>query len=343
MVVVAVTLAFSLIRYVRGPGVPSDLDQLWYAARALLHGADPYTAVGPGREFHWAWPLFYPLPAVLLITPFTLLPLALARVAFAVVSAAVLGFAAGSRWRTLWPMLLSTSYYLAISRNQFAPLILATFWLPALGFVVAAKPNVGLLAFAAQQRRGAVLIALLAAALAVLSVLLRPSWPGEWLAIVRTLPNQKIALLQPGGFLLLAALVLWRTADGRVLLAASLVPQTPSLYDVLPLFALCRTTRQTLIFAALTHALQFALLAFGPYASYDATYAMLAKLDLYFALFPALLIALANRFLIRQAGAGAFTSGQQSDVNPVANWVNRTLLVIVAVGLGIQLWIVFRP
>lgn len=340
LAVVGVTTAFALIRLAHGPDVPSDLDQLWYAARALLHGADPYLAVGPGRAFPWEWPLFYPLPAVMLVVPFSLFPLTLARVAFAVVASAALGYAVGARWRILWPMLLSTAYYLAISRNQFAPFILAAIWIPALGFVVAAKPNIGLLAFAAQRRRGAVLIALLAAGLGLVSVLIRPSWPGEWLAIVRTLPNQQIAVLQPLGVLLLASLILWKTADGRLLLAASLVPQTPSLYDVLPLFAVCRTLRQTLVLAAFTHVLQLVLLARGPYPSYEAGYEMLARLDVWLALLPALVIGLWNHRGGTPTLADVSTGARAAD--SMTNWTNRTLFVIVALGLGLQLWLVFR-
>ncbi len=321
----------------------SDLDQLWYAARALVRGADPYTAVGPGRQFPWAWPLFYPPTAVILIVPFSFLPLAAARIAFSVVSAGILGFAVGPRWRVLWPMLLSTSYYLAISRNQLAPLILATFWLPALGFVVAAKPNVGLLAVVAQDRRKAILVIGLAASFMLASLVLRPSWYGEWLALARSAPNKEIALLQPGGVLLLAALLLWRTADGRVLLVASLVPQTPSLYDVLPLFALCRTLRQALVLAALTHLLQLVALALGPYGSFDAGYSMLARLQVYLVLLPVLLLALGNHFLWHPPEPIGRASAERGGVNSVSNRLNRILIVMAALGLGLQLWIVFHP
>src|SRR5215218_702199 len=59
-----------------------DFIQLWGGARALLQGADPYAAVGPGKAVPWPWPLYYPVPALLPALPFTVLPLWLARAAW---------------------------------------------------------------------------------------------------------------------------------------------------------------------------------------------------------------------------------------------------------------------
>ena len=61
----------------------SDLDQVWYAATALRHGLNPYDVIGPTATwFHWNWPLYYPMPAVLLALPLSFLPLAVARYVF---------------------------------------------------------------------------------------------------------------------------------------------------------------------------------------------------------------------------------------------------------------------
>ena len=253
LVVAAITGILALARQTIAPGFPSDLDQLWHAARALAAGANPYGVVGPGQEFEWAWPVFYPLPAILIVLPFALFPAHVARIMFSVLAGGVLGFAMGSRWRVVWPLFLSEAYFLAISRNQWSPFILAAIWLPAFGFFAAAKPNIGIIAIAAQTRDTIIRFASLAGGLVVLAFLVRPSWFGEWLSLVRSAPNKEIALLQPGGFLLLGALILWRSAEGRILIATAAVPQTPSVYDALLLFALCRTRRQALLLAILTH------------------------------------------------------------------------------------------
>jgi hypothetical protein len=66
-----------------------DFDQNYAAARFLRQGRDPYALIGSGREFEWAWPLFYPLTTAVAALPFTLLPMGLAAIVFAAIRAAV--------------------------------------------------------------------------------------------------------------------------------------------------------------------------------------------------------------------------------------------------------------
>src|SRR5215204_5884832 len=47
-----------------------DFEQVWFAARALLNGTNPYAQVGPGLAFDWPLPLVYPLPAAVISIPF---------------------------------------------------------------------------------------------------------------------------------------------------------------------------------------------------------------------------------------------------------------------------------
>src|SRR5436309_9457114 len=55
---VAVTAALFTWMFWREPQPqPSDLGQVWAGSRALLHGQNPYEAVGPGRAFEWPFPL----------------------------------------------------------------------------------------------------------------------------------------------------------------------------------------------------------------------------------------------------------------------------------------------
>ncbi|MFN8580509.1 MAG: hypothetical protein U0163_05950 [Gemmatimonadaceae bacterium] len=301
--VAAFTGVLAIIRYVHDPALSSDLDHLWFASRVMLQGGNPYDAVGPGKAFEWPWPVLYPLPGLLLVAPLTVLPVALARVVMSVASGAALGFAMGSRWRVQWPLLVSASYFLATMRNQWSPLILAAFWLPWLALIVIVKPNVGILPLLTQSRRLLFRTVLAAVVLLLLSVVIRPTWPREWLALASVAPNKEVPLFQPFGVLLLATLPLLTTAEGRVLLGASLIPQTPSVYDTLPLFALCRTTREALILATLSHVLQWLVIARGPYASYEASYASLAQLNVLTILLPAMLMLLERRFqLASRAG-----------------------------------------
>src|SRR5262249_19075549 len=74
----------------RGP-FASDLDQLWIAGRALLGGSDPYAAVARAH-INLGYPLYYPLPAVILTLPLALMPLAAARLVFAIACGFLAGF-----------------------------------------------------------------------------------------------------------------------------------------------------------------------------------------------------------------------------------------------------------
>src|SRR4051812_2187628 len=71
---------------------PRDFAQLWYAARVLLSGGDPYSAIGPNLAFNWPWPLYYPLPAVILAIPFVPMPQAVAMGVFSLLGAGALAW-----------------------------------------------------------------------------------------------------------------------------------------------------------------------------------------------------------------------------------------------------------
>lgn len=261
---------FTTARVLHEPHWATDFDQLWYGARALLDGTDPYSVVGPGRAFPWNWPLYYPLPAVLYAVPFTALPVHLARIAFSTVAAGVLGWALAPRWCTHWPMLLSASYLIAASRNQWAPLFLAAVWMPSLAFLTPAKPNVGLAVLAALRGRPLAVALAGSAAVLLLSFLVRPDWVTSWRNAIETAPHVQAAILTLpfGPFLALAALR-WKRPDARLFLAFVAIPHTPSLYDLLLLFFICRTLRETLVLAILSQALYWGIVMFGSFQTFD--------------------------------------------------------------------------
>ena len=335
------TAVIAALRWSYHPVFPSDLDHLWHAASAVLSGGNPYDVAGPGKAFEWEWGVFYPLPAILLVMPLTALPVAAARFVFGVVAGATLGFAMGARWRTLWPLFISQAFFLAVSRNQWSPFMLAAVWIPAMGFIIAAKPNIGLITLAAQRRETVLRVVLLAGALCVISFIVRPSWLGEWLALARSAPNKEIALLQPAGFLLLAGLVLWRTWQGRLLLAASVVPQTPSVYDALLLFPLCQTRLQAAFLAILTHVAQFTVLQLGPYANHDAFYDSLARIIVLLVMIPALVIALRNHAATRKSSMTEPVAQADARRSAFAGPMEAVLLFVLFLLFLLQLWIVY--
>ena len=283
---------YAAARAVHEPAWPTDFDQLWFAARAMLAGDDPYAVVGPGRLFNWLWPLYYPLPAVLYTIPFTVLPVAVARVAFSAVAAGALGWAVGARARVLWPMLLSAAYIISISRTQWAPLLLAVTWMPALGFVVMAKPNVGLAALATLRGR-TLAIAIAGCAIATaFSFLVRPDWFVRWRDTVAVSPHVLSPLFLPGGFLLTLAVLRWRRPEARLLLASAVIPHTPSLYDLLLLFFACRTVTESVILALLTQALYWGIVLFGSFNTFDLYASGLGGASIFVVYLPTLLAIL---------------------------------------------------
>lgn len=341
LTIALMTGAYAAARALHEPAWPTDFDQLWHAARALVQGANPYDVVGPGRTFAWDWPLFYPLPAVLFAVPFTLLPVAAARVAFSTLAGGALGWAMGPRIRTHWPLLLSASYLIATSRTQWAPLLLTAAWAPAFGAVLAAKPNVGLAVLASLSRRGLAVALAGCAVAAGVSLVVSPGWFGRWLTAVESAPHIMAPIAMPGGFLLVLAALRWRRADARLLLAMACVPHTPSLYDLLPLFFVCRTLRESLGLALLTQVLFWGIVGFASFPTFDAYAAGLGQVSIAVVYLPALLAVLAR------PNESADDSSSSPATDGVAWWrpmlptsaVDRALFLLLVVAATLLVWL----
>jgi hypothetical protein len=221
-------------------GWPWDAVQLQIAARAYLAGSDPYAAVpAAGYPFE----LYYPFTAVLLAVPFAAMPDALARVTWAACTGAA--FACGVRGSPRVAA-LSAGFAVCLVLGQIAPAMMGIAAMPWLGFVLAAKPSIGLALFAAYPSRRA---SISAAAFVAVSLALLPDWPLRWLHALGTMP-QHAPVVMPGGALLLLGFLRWRTPGGRLIGTLSLVPH--GAYDAVVLFLACKTLRQALGLAALS-------------------------------------------------------------------------------------------
>ena len=219
---------------------PRDFDQIWYAAHALLAGRNPYAEIGPGLSFDWPAPLYYPLPAVLAVVPLTPLPHAIAGVLFAAIASGAFVWAATRESIAPAVVITSASAALAAETVQWSPLLGAAFGLPWLAFLLCAKPTVG---FAIWAGRPTKLATSLILGFLIASLLVSPGWPAAWIAALR-----HTSLASPGGTpylspirtlpgLLAASLLLrWRRPEARLVLALACVPQTPLLYETVPLF-----------------------------------------------------------------------------------------------------------
>jgi hypothetical protein len=231
----------------------SDFDQLWQSARALLAGRDPYAAIGPSDPSRFQFPLYYPLTATLVAVPFAPLSFRLARLVFAAMAGGVLGYAFGQHRPWLWPTFFGVPFMLAARNVQLSPLLTAAILFPWLGWLAAAKPNLGLVMLAGSSSRQAVLILLSgSAALLLLSLALRPDWPWEWREALATGHHFRPLILRPGGVIMLMALLRWWDPDARLLLTLALVPQTGLFYDALPACLVARTRMQSAVIALCT-------------------------------------------------------------------------------------------
>lgn len=225
-IALAFVLLSRLLLYAWMPERTNDFDFLYDAATRLLRSENPYQ---PAAQW---FP--YPLPAVFLAVPFTAIPLHLARPILDV----LVGWAfVYGLWRYRAPFALlavvSGAYLFAMRSGQTTPLMLAAALVPALGFLLAVRPNTGAALWIAWPS----LRTLLAATLLLgLSLVVRPSWPWDWW-LALPLDNTVLMppVLRPFGFVLLLAALRWRAPEARLILATAFIPQTTLPYELVAL------------------------------------------------------------------------------------------------------------
>lgn len=230
-----------LLLYFWMPERATDFDMLYRAAAELLAGRNPYSI--PAETF----PL--PLPAVLLAVPFTYIPLGPARPVFDILIGWVFAFALW-RHRGMHSLLalLSGAYLYALWQGQTTPLMVAAILIPALGFLLAIKPNTSAPLWIARPSWIA-LVGIIA--LAGLSLVIRPAWPREWwLALPGDYGAWLPPIMRPLGFILLLGALRWRLPEGRLLAAMALAPQTALPYELVPLALIPSTRPEMWIYVA---------------------------------------------------------------------------------------------
>jgi hypothetical protein len=200
------------------PDHSNDVEILWHAGRMLLQGMDPY----PLAPQFSRWPLYYPLPAVLLALPLTLLSFHGASVVWVGFIAGAFAWALSIRGRWALLALLSGASVHALANGQSTPLLVAAAILPGWGGLFTIKPNTGLAMFAAYPTKSAVIGSLV---ILIVSVAVLPAWPVEWLQTIRDAPHIVAPISRPFGWLLLLAGIRWRDPRARLLLALAIIPQ----------------------------------------------------------------------------------------------------------------------
>jgi hypothetical protein len=252
LLVLSITVAFGFFTFITAQPdfVTTDYEYLWRAARLWSGGVDPYL-VKPRAAWLHLWPLFdplfYPLPAVMVVGLFAGWTLAISQVVFVSVITALLA------WRlsrhALWPLLifLTPSFWMAAFIGQWSPWLTLAALTPGAGFLLACKPTLGLACFCYRPTWRAFLSG---AVIMTISLALMPTWPWEWLRNLEWVQRHPPALLTPGGFVLALAALRWRQREARLLLAMACVPQLLFFADQLPLFLVSRTRREAILFTA---------------------------------------------------------------------------------------------
>jgi hypothetical protein len=250
----------------------SDLAPIWASARARLHHQDPYEAVGPGRTFDTDFPQIYPMTAIVAIVPLGLMPLRWADPLFVAFGFGLFTWAVTKK-RLLTPALvalISLGALMTLQTSQWSLLLTGAALVPVFGWLLIAKPTIGLALFAAFPRWKTAIGCL---ALFVLSILAWPAWMGEWRATLASAPHVVPPLTRRVGPLVLLALMKWKRADARLLLALACVPHTTAPYETIPLFLIPQTWPQAWILWTLGFVAYAAQALSGPYASQAAYWA----------------------------------------------------------------------
>lgn len=273
MVAAAITIAWSVVVWNTHRGNPafvSDFDQIWYAARLLFDGKNPYNAIGPGREVDLGrFSFYYPLTAPVAAAPLAVLPLLAARILFVAIPTFLLAFLATRTSWVLLPLFLSRGYYVNMHYIQWGPWLACAVLTPWAAWWVAGKPNLGAASLSALQNWRQVQTAVVVALVPVIiSVLVWPWWVADWLQTVRSADHFISYVTLPGGFLLLLALLRWRRWDARLLLLLAIVPQTPAVQPTLPLLLTPVTWPWSIGLSLATFAPQFLLAFTGDFSSF---------------------------------------------------------------------------
>jgi hypothetical protein len=253
-VVVGVLSAARTTLLLRSKHYPGDFEQVWYAARAILAGSDPYQLIGPGRPFAHDFMFRYPLTAAVVAIPVTPLRPDIASGLFVGLGMACLAWVLMRHGHGPLIGLLSASVISVMDSVQWSPLLAAATVIAPLGVVFAAKPTIGLAMFAARPSRWALVGGI---AVTAVAFFVQPHWVAEWRVALRDRVGISAFVLQPGGAVALLCLLRWRRPEARMLAVLVCVPMTPVLYECVPLLLIPRRWWEAAVLVVASYVVAF--------------------------------------------------------------------------------------
>lgn len=240
-------------------GQPPDSLPLWRGARILMSGGNPYHLADwhrmpRGETDLVAWrsvlePLYYPLPALLVWLPFSLGAFLTGSAVFCGLGATLFVFVMSRRGlHRIW-LCGGVPFIITLRFGQWSTWLIAAAMLPALSFLLPAKPNIGLPLFLSRPTRTATAAC---AAILLLSLAVMPSWPLDWFAIItgafrQTVPHPSpVTTFGGAGVLCLLSLLRWRRPEARLIALMACMPQLPFWADQLALATVPETRREVI-------------------------------------------------------------------------------------------------
>ena len=222
------------------PATHSDFSVLWTAMKLVQNGQNPYVMIGP--ELGYDYEFHHPLTSAIAVFPFTLLPEKVADVAFVFGASFLVAFGAlKDDWSSVW-IFLSAAFVDNAKAAQLAPLIAAVYYLPWASFLLPVKPSIGAsMLFTWSRARYAIPSGLF---LLLVSILVFPGWISEWMRTTAGSWEYTSPIARAGGFLMILALLKWRTKEGKFLFLLSLIPQVSGWYEAFLPMLVGRTKRE---------------------------------------------------------------------------------------------------
>jgi hypothetical protein len=265
LVAVLIGLAAASLHYFKpgSNGGPSDFSTVWYGSSFIGKGLNPYSLVGPHRVIDLPSPVFYPAPALVAVLPLTVLSAEHAGVVFVFISAALLAFGATRESWYLLPLFPSVPFLTSARLGQWSMLMTAALYIPVIAALAICKPQASIPVVAASTEKKTWLAGGVGGSvLLVLSFILMPAWPTEWMKLLRSAEYFRAPIMTIVGVPIAAVLIRWRRPEAWLIFTAACLPQTWYPYNALILLAVAATYREACVLSLISSAGWFVTYAF---------------------------------------------------------------------------------
>ena len=205
---------------------------------------NPYHVIFPTGSYPFTHYLFYPLTCAFIGIPFLPFNDYLAGAIFFGISSSLLAFALSKEyWRLL--IFLSAPFYVALFTAQWSPLMAVGAFLPGFHILASCKPNLGFLSFVYNPSRKGVIYALI---LILISVIILPIWPFDWLDVMLTkMPSHPFPFMVGLAPILVISIFFLKSKEGRLLFASTILPQAFFFYDQFILLLVSKNIKELLL------------------------------------------------------------------------------------------------